>query len=147
MPSFFSWLFEVAFVQCMKDMVKVEFPSKKGPFTWKTWVVSPLSSEIFCCHEIWASSTWHLNRCRLAYWVGRLSTTALNIVSPSTYFERTSAVNTTLPDDAVQLHHCLSVVHHRVDGLGQSQIFEFDLTWISGEEVSAQGYAYLGMGI
>ena len=81
--------------------------------------------------------------------MGRLSTTALNIVSPSTYFERTSAVNTTLPDDAVQLHHCLSVVHHRVDGLGQSQIFEFDLTWISGEEVSAQGYAnaYWGMGI
>ena len=72
--------------------------------------------------------------------MGRLSTTALNIVSPSTYFERTSAVNTTLPDDAVQLHHCLSVVHHRVDGLGQSQIFEFDLTWISGEEVSAQRY-------
>ena len=25
-----SWLFEVAFVQCMKDMVKVEFPSKKA---------------------------------------------------------------------------------------------------------------------
>ena len=30
MPSFFSWLFEVAFVHGMKDMVKVEFPSKKA---------------------------------------------------------------------------------------------------------------------
>ena len=93
----------------MKDMVKVEFPSKKalsheGPELChlcqvKYFVV--MKSEP-TPHDISIDAGLPIE-----WGAYPVSTTALNIVSPSTYFERTSAVNTTLPDDAVQLHHCL----------------------------------------